>query len=584
MVRNDIQIRIPMNRLKQRKLYVPALSIIGAVVILLILTAVSTYRTLKWQRAHNLAFLEEKALTIVKVLEAGARAGVRMPMWDDDLVRALLEETSRVKSVAYLYLCDLQGRIVHHSLSPMEGNLSNWQPEISSDRPVATRIRSQSDGSQVLDVAKIFMAALPASLDDTGKWDRFRSSHGHIIVLGMKMTAYEAARRSDLRHALIMGGIVVALGSGALFFLLVVQNVYSLDRSLAKSRDLNRQIIASMADGLIGVDSEGDVVVANPLARRLLGMEDHIIEKVKVGELLDFKNTGIAETLAKGTAVIHREIRYQRDNGAPIPLSISATPIYGKNQELEGAVILIRDLREIKRLEAEVLRSENLAAIGKLAAGVAHEIRNPLSSIRGFAGYIASCCSDQSKEKECAEIMISEVDRINQVVSNLLSLSHPRLPDLVPTSVRKMLSHAATLIATDAEIRGVKVICQVSPGVDEIVVDSNQMTQVLLNLLINALRSVADHAGVIQMGSTLDPEENGVHIWVEDNGIGIAPIDQERIFEPFFSGNEDGTGLGLAIVRNIVTAHGGTIRVLSPCPDSAAGAKFIIEMPRIIQE
>lgn len=569
-----------MTAIKEKKLYFPALSILGTVFILLILTTVSTYRSLKWQREHNMAFLEEKALTIFKVLEAGVRAGVRMRMWDERLIRALVEETGQEKSIAYLYLSTGDGRILHHSIRSIEGQISTWNPELTLDKPVAKRIHRPKDGSPILDLAKVFMPDFSKSTSKHDHWQRFHSHHGDIIVLGLHMDAYEAARKSDLRHALIMGGIVVALGSGALFFLLVIQNVYTLDRSLQKTRDLNRQIIVSMADGLIGLDPDGRMVVANPLARSLLHLGDGKLAGLDFNDFLSFDQTGIRETIETGRPVINREISFQEPQGDFIPISISATPISGQVEEIDGVVVLIRDLREIKRLEADVRRSEKLAAIGRLAAGVAHEVRNPLSSIRGFAGYLATVLKNQPKEQECAEIMVSEVDRINRVISDLLSLSHQRSPELSPVAVEELLDHVKNLVARDAEERGITILCNVDANTKELMLDRNQMTQVLLNLTINALKAVGDQNGKIELGCAQTADGSYLRIWVKDNGSGIALEEQERIFEPFYTGRDDGTGLGLAVVRNIIAAHEGSINVCSPPSDSLNGTCFEVRLPK----
>lgn len=569
-----------MRKLRNNRLYIPAVTILGTVVVLLIVTAVSTFENLERQRAQNLASLEEQALTIINVLEAGARAGVRMPMWDEDSIGVLVEETGRENRVAYIYLCDGNGRIVHHSIRSIEGTVSNWIPSLSDAQPVAKRIRKQKDGSSVLDVAKPFMTLPPISIADPSRWDTIHTHHGDVIVLGMRMDDYEAARRSDLWHALIMGGIVVALGSGALFFLLVIQNVYTLDRSLRRTQDLNRQIISSMAEGLIGIDPSGRMIVANPLARDLLRIGSESVPGADLGSLIDLDDSGIRETLEAGKPVIHREISWTPPTGDSIPLSVSATPITGRNGKRQGVVVLIQDLRDIKRLEAEVRRSEKLAAVGRLAASVAHEIRNPLSSIRGFAGYLAARLNDWPKEKQYAEIMVDEVDRINRVITDLLFLSRPRLPEMAPVSVSALLRHVAALVHRDAAERGVAVQCDATETPGEIVVDRNQMTQVLLNLVINALNAVTDGTGAVDLGSAEAPDGNSVDIWVEDNGCGIPASERQRIFEPFFTSRDNGTGLGLTIVRNLVEGHGGSIRWHSPPPGRSKGTRFVIRLPR----
>ena len=166
---------------------------------------------------------------------------------------------------------------------------------------------------------------------------------------------------------------------------------------------------------------------------------------------------------------------------------MSVSPILDEKARSTGAVVIIRDLTEIKRLQEKVRRSERLAAIGELAAGVAHEVRNPLSSIRGFAQFLGHVLEDKPEEREYAEIMVKEVDRINNVVTNLLSFARPVKPDLVPTDLPKLLDHTVRLVEEDARLRKVNIRLSTSNGLKKIYVDGNQITQVMLNLILNAL-------------------------------------------------------------------------------------------------
>jgi two-component system sensor histidine kinase HydH len=139
--------------------------------------------------------------------------------------------------------------------------------------------------------------------------------------------------------------------------------------------------------------------------------------------------------------VLDKEINHRKKSGEIVPLALSITPIIGEDSTCQGAVIVMRDLSEIKQLEEKVRRSEKLAAIGKLAAGVAHEIRNPLSSIRGFAQYLRNAFKDKPREKEYTETIVLEVDRINSVVTDLLTFARPMEAELIPTDLTEMHCH-----------------------------------------------------------------------------------------------------------------------------------------------
>jgi two-component system sensor histidine kinase HydH len=272
-----------------------------------------------------------------------------------------------------------------------------------------------------------------------------------------------------------------------------------------------------------------------------------------------------------------REINHHKPSGETIPLALSVTPILGKGNICQGAVIILRDLSEIKQLEEKVRRTEKLAAIGKLAAGVAHEIRNPLSSIRGFAQYLQRSLKDNPQQQEYAETMILEVDRINTVVTDLLTLARPMEAELAPTDITELIEHAIRLVQADARSRNVNIELNIS-DLSKIPLDTNQMTQAILNLLLNALQAV-DSGGRIEVGAELDPSVSRLKIWVEDNGSGIATDQKDKIFDPFFTTRKRGTGLGLAIVHKIVENHNGEINLESPPAGEKKGTRITVSIP-----
>ncbi len=254
-----------------------------------------------------------------------------------------------------------------------------------------------------------------------------------------------------------------------------------------------------------------------------------------------------------------------------------------ENHKCTAAVIEVRDLSEIKRLEEKVKRSEKLAAIGKLAAGIAHEIRNPLGSVRGFAQFLGHALKDRPKEKEYAETMVKEVDRINGVVTDLLLFAKPLDARLTPVNVIALVDHVVRLVLKDAQEKRIQIHKNIAPDLAEFPLDENQMTQALLNLLLNALHAV-DHDGHIEVGAGLYEHGTNLHIWVRSDGPSIPPDIKEKIFDPFFTTRKEGTGLGLSVVHKMVENHGGEITVETPLQGKAYGCRFMINIPLDISE
>ncbi len=248
---------------------------------------------------------------------------------------------------------------------------------------------------------------------------------------------------------------------------------------------------------------------------------------------------------------------------------------------------------QVRRLEEEVRRKEKLAAVGTLAAGVAHEIRNPLSSIKGYATYFGQRFAEGSDDRKAAEVMVREVERLNRVITDLIGLSRPS--DVRPRAavLADVADHVQRLIRQDAEKRKVRILCDVPRSLPPAWIDPDRLGQALLNICLNALDAMPDGgelrlaARPVPAGSGQAPTDGKTRLWlalaVEDNGKGISPEHLRHIFDPYFTTKGHGTGLGLATAHKIMEALGGDIDVTStPAGAGAAGAsgtRFTLWLP-----
>ncbi len=574
-----------MQILKTKSLYIPAFSIIAVVLLLLLLVGISTHRNLDRDKRKSMAFVHRQGVMLLRALEAGARAEMMMQIWQEDSVANLIREVAKDQDIAYIYLFDKTGTITHHSERTQEGEGTPWDPTAFEKGWVNSRLKVLENDFRVYELAKLFSPGPPLrpmrGMHRMMNRENISGGHlhaGNVIVIGLKMTAFDEARQADLHHAVIMATIVLVLGSGALFFVFVIQNYYLVDATLKQTKDYTQKIVGSMANGLLSADSGHRIVSYNPLCLKMLGLEDKHLRSKTLDSLQGFRSTGIMDLIDSGRTIADREIEYIRPNGERVFLGISISPILEEDGSAAGTVMLLRDLGPIKQLEEKVRRTEKLAAIGKLAAGVAHEIRNPLSSIRGFAQFLGHALKDRPKEQEYAHIMIREMDRINNVVTDLLSFASPRPAEPSPTDISELLTHVVQLVAPDAKGKRVTVDTQISSGMKNLMVDAHQLTQAVLNLLLNSLKSV-EKGGSIVMKTGLDDEGSRFLFSIQDNGKGIPPENRKRIFEPFFTTRESGTGLGLAIVHKIVENHHGEIDVESPPPGKRTGCRFTISIP-----
>ncbi|MDE6734672.1 MAG: two-component system sensor histidine kinase ZraS, partial [Desulfovibrio sp.] len=215
---------------------------------------------------------------------------------------------------------------------------------------------------------------------------------------------------------------------------------------------------------------------------------------------------------------------------------------------------------KVHELEEEVRRREKLAAIGTMAAGVAHEVRNPLSSIKGYATYFRQRFSEGSEEREAASIMVREVNRLNRVITDLLGLSRPSYVKPGSVDLGAIVTHVLRLIRQTAAERHVDIVCRTSRRVPKVYVDMERLGQALLNLCLNALDAMPD-GGTLTIA--IARAKNSVCLMVRDTGTGMSPDTLDHIFDPYFTTKGSGTGLGLPLVHKLVTAHGGRISVSS---------------------
>ncbi len=227
---------------------------------------------------------------------------------------------------------------------------------------------------------------------------------------------------------------------------------------------------------------------------------------------------------------------------------------------------------EVARLEGEVRRNEKMAAIGTLAAGVAHEIRNPLSSIKGYATYFSGLFPEGSEDKEAAVVMVNEVNRLNRVITDLLGLAKPSDVKLKPVTAQLIIQHVLRLVRQNASNRNVRINYKFAPRVPEIMADMERLSQALLNLSLNALDAMGNGGELL---IAISGGKKRVCIIVKDTGAGISKEVISKIFDPYFTTKRTGTGLGLPMVFKIVKGHSGRIGVSSWVEERDGEGKLI---------
>lgn len=575
--RLNVKIRLNMKITQPRKLYIPAMIIVAVVLTLLVFIGFSTYWHLDHARSNALKFLHQRGVATIAIIETSIRSLWGTGASKEESIDQLIRDVGENNYVVYAYMVNKEYEILHHSnhLLTQSTGLGLWLNQMPDAKQISSRIITLSDGTKVYELAETIR---PLSLYRLPDSEDFLKYNGGIIIIGLSMATYELAQQQDFHHAIVMLSILAILGGGAFFFIFVIHQYHRMNHRLHETQGYTRQVVDSMANGLLSIDDSGRVLSYNNLSLEMLGLSIAEIQQLDLRKVIDFQASGISQTLSQCSATLDREISIAQHNGEQWPLSISVTPIFAAEGACQGAVIILRDLREIKLLEEKVLRTEKLAALGKLSAAVAHEIRNPLSSIRGFAKFLSHALKDRPKDREYADVMVKEVDRINRVVTDLLNFARPLEPEPEYVNPAEIIDHTLRLVEGDAQTRGITIEVDTQNSPPRVYLDTDQITHVLLNLMLNALQAL-DSGQSMNVGVALDADLSAVSFWVEDEGPGIEKDHIEKIFDPFFTKREKGTGLGLAIVQKIVENHHGKVQVVTPLQDKTHGCRFVVSIP-----
>jgi len=340
--------------------------------------------------------------------------------------------------------------------------------------------------------------------------------------------------------------------------------------ALGTLRLLNENIVRSISSGLLTVDMRGHVLYFNPMARRILDLEED-----DIGTPLERLLPGCELDAAQGVDA-RQELVVHTRSGRQVRVGLSLAPLTDASDVRLGHVVNFQDLTRLHELSQQVRRNDRLAALGGLAASVAHEIRNPLAAISGSAELLATA-ELVAEDEKLLGIIRRESGRLSALITDLLSFTRPRPPQRRRTRVAQVAREAAEAFRTDPASEGITLRTEDDGEDTHAYVDPAQLAQVLWNLLRNAGQAI-EAEGTLALETKM--EHDVVRIDVVDDGPGIPPENLERVFDPFFTTKESGTGFGLAIVHRIVEENGGTI----DCESSPAGTRFTLRLPRFVHE
>jgi PAS domain S-box-containing protein len=358
---------------------------------------------------------------------------------------------------------------------------------------------------------------------------------------------------------------------------------------LADLKSYTDSILSSLTTGVVTIDLEGRVVMLNPTAERLTGF----FAGEAVGRYCTeiFASTGeiadvLMEALTSHNPIAGVALTLTRRNGVALPVELSTAPLKGSDGKDLGVVGVFRDLTAVRALEQRLQRSDRLAALGTLAAGLGHEIKNPLTSILTFSRHLSRRFADESFREKFQNVVPRELERINEIVDRLLELARPARLRFTTVQLPALLDSVIELYGNEIEAKRTMVVREYARDVPAVHADENAIYRVFVNLVANSLEAMGPGGHLtLRLRWAESPRRRAyysrVQIEIEDTGAGIPLPERDRIFNPFYTTKEGGTGLGLAITHKIIEEHGGTIDVAST---SGVGTTFRVVLPLVSHE
>jgi PAS domain S-box-containing protein len=398
-----------------------------------------------------------------------------------------------------------------------------------------------------------------------------------IMLLGPRLSGriYGGTEQSALQ--VLCGQLAVAIENAELFT--EVQN----------ARIYNEILLQNLTTGVVAADADGHITVFNQEAAQIAGLNTNGGERT-IEDLPAPLRDVIQTTLTSGERQEDREVELRAATGSTFARASSAT-FHGQGGELLGALMVVTDITALKRLELQIRRSDRLASLGTLSAGMAHEIKNPLVSIKTFAQLLPERYHETDFRETFSGLIVHEIDRIDSLVNQLLRFARPAKPLLRPMHVHEVLEKTFRLVQHRLYQKEIKLTQTLEASLDTIRADSDQMEQVFLNFFLNAMDAMKRGGELtveteIRRGNSLvtpllpedEERREALRISIRDTGEGIKKEDIGRVFDPFFTTKDFGTGLGLSVVHGIIEEHGGQIEVES---EVHKGTAFHIFLPLV---
>lgn len=581
----------------------------AAIGILILIIVVFVANKIRQEKTYLTKALFHKGQAIIRFVGAGTRSSRMMGMQGAAQTQNLIEQASKENDIYYIAVIDKTGMIVAHSdpqlintnikrdlgifeelnflgswkiivnnetkektfevVSPfkpfrmgkrrfMRRGMRGMQGRSSQERfPPDKPLQGQNNNNSTSDISQSHPKSFSENWHHMFSRPNQSPPRDYFIVVGLDMQEMESAISQDRYQIVFLSIALLLVGIGGWLSLLTIQGYRVSQNTLNHIQAFTGLLVSRLPLGIIATDSSGFIKTCNEVASRMTDIPAEKIFNRKPDGLIPDELTELLNV--DGTEeILDREMNLFRATLKEMVLHLSSVPIIDADKSYMGRVLLMHDLTELKKLEKELQRNDRLTALGKMAAGVAHEVRNPLSSIKGFATVLGSKFGQESEEKKVAKLLVNEVERLNRSITELLNYAKPLPLTLSPVAMKSLLEDSLRLIESDAKEFNITVNLTVDKNLPEIAIDPDKINQVFLNLYLNAIQAM-EEGGDLTVTAHKATRGDMIDIIIKDTGCGIKDEDLGKIIDPYFTTKKNGNGLGLAIVYKIIEEHGGTL-------------------------
>ncbi len=586
--------------------------------LLIIIVVTFAFHNLRLERRLMTNAMLQKAATLMRVLHSGSRASylndLRRDFANNDPwnvhVQRVIDHLAEDPELRFISLVDAKGQVIAHSDHARIGSILTLptfkeEQDHTDDQPQITHsIKDTEDFGRVFETARHFSPSFPSFLPMPLRPQRGEGQRGffmrgneerrsmlrsfpdgnpkgerYFVLAGLDMKEFDRTLGRLRWQIFILSLAMLLVGLGGWFSLSLVQGFRISQKTLEDIQAYTTLLIAKLPVGVIATDAAGRVTTWNQAVAQLTGIPNTMVTGKKPQEILPeslaayFQDTE-AETVESCIPAQDHTIRIafgaQRCELLCHPLLITDS-----EQQYMGKVLLITDVTEIRSLEQRMRENERLAAIGRMAGGVAHEVRNPLSSIKGLALLLKNKFTPGSKEQDTADLLIQETERMNRTITEMLSFTRPTDLHLGRIDLAALLQRSLQLIKTEAVDNHIETTLEFTGELLPVLGDVDRLQQVMMNVLINAMQAM-EQGGRLMVALANKEDGQSVVLRIKDTGAGIPAELLPQIFYPYFTTKQGGTGIGLSISQKIIVDHGGSIELDS---EHGTGTTVTIMLP-----